>query len=71
MIYGMDNSCSILFLIENGKKLRDYIGIVDNAEETSSDTSMHDRAITVLHERWMCLEMQRHTHITLWNMVLI
>ena len=48
-----------------------YIGIVEKAKETSSDTGMHDRAITVLHERWMCLGMQRHTHITLCSMVTI
>ena len=32
---------------------------------------MHDRAITVLHDQWMCLGIQRHTHITLCNLVTI
>ena len=32
------------------------------AKETSSDTGMNNRAITVLHEQWICLGMQRHTH---------
>ena len=39
--------------------------------ETSLDTGMRNRAITVLHEQWMCLGMQRHTHITLCSMVTI
>ena len=47
---------------------RDIIGIVEKAKETSG---MHNRAITVLHEQWMCLGMQRHTHITLCSMVTI
>ena len=42
-----------------------HIGIVEKAKETSLDSGMHNRAITVLHEQWMCPEMQRHTHITL------
>ena len=29
---------------------------------------MHNRAITVLHEQWMCPGMQRHTHITLCSL---
>ena len=41
------------------------IGIEEKAQETSSDTGMHNRAITVLHEQWTCLGMQRHTYITL------
>ena len=47
------------------------IGIVEKAKETSSDSGMHNRAITVLHEQWMCPGMQRHTHITLCSMVTI
>ena len=35
----------------------------------SLDTGMHNRAITVLHGEWMCLGMQRHTHITRCNLV--
>ena len=48
-------------------------GIAEKAKETSSDTCMHNRAITVLHvhEQWMCPGMQRHTHITLCSMVTI
>ena len=42
-----------------------HIGIVEKAKETSSDTGMH-RAIT---EQWMCLGMQRRTHITQCNLV--
>ena len=48
-----------------------HIGIVEKAKETSSDSGMHNRAITVLHEQWMCPGMQRHTHITLCSMVTI
>ena len=43
--------------------------IVEKAKETSSDSGMHNRAITVLHEQWMCPGMQRHTHITLCSMI--
>ena len=39
--------------------------IVEKAKETSSDIGMHNRAIIVLHEQWMC---QRHTHITLCSL---
>ena len=46
-----------------------HIGIVEKAKETSSDTGMLNRAITVLHEQWMCPGMRRHTHITLCSMV--
>ena len=48
--------------------IKGHIGIVEKA---SSDSSMHNRAITVLHEQWMCPGMQRHTHITLCSMVTI
>ena len=44
-----------------------HIGIVEKAKETNS--GMHNRAIPVLHEQWMCPGMQRHTHITLCSMV--
>ena len=50
---------------------RDIYGIVEKAKETSSDSGMHNRAITVLHEQWMCLGMQRHTRITLSSLVTI
>ena len=33
--------------MKNSKK--GHIGIVEKAKETSSDTGMHNRAITVLH----------------------
>ena len=52
-------------------ELKRHIGIVEKAKETSSDSGMHNRAITVLHEQWMCPGMQRHTHITLCSMVTI
>ena len=48
-----------------------HIGIVEKAKETSSDSGMHNRAITVLHEQWMCPGMQTYTHITLCSMVTI
>ena len=48
-----------------------YIGIIEKAKETSWDSGMHDSVTTVLHEQWMCLGMQRHTHITLCNLVTI
>ena len=54
---------------KNSKK--EHIGIVEKAKGTSSDTGMHNRAITVLHEQWMCPGMQRHTHITPCSMVTI
>ena len=37
-------------------ELKGHIGIVEKAKETSSDSGMHNRAITVLHEQWMCPE---------------
>ena len=55
----------------NEKIQKGHIGIVEKAKETSSDSGMHNRAITVLHEQWMCPGMQRHTHITLCSMVTI
>ena len=48
---------------------RDIIGIVEKVQVTSSDTGIHNKAITVLHEQWMCLGKQKHTHITLCNLV--
>ena len=53
------------------KNSLNYIRIVEKPKETSSDTGMHNKAITVLHEQWMSLGMQRHTHITLCSMVTI
>ena len=50
-----------------------HIGIVEKAQETSSDSDMHNtvcaRAIAVLHEQWMCLGIQRNTHITGNNLI--
>ena len=48
-----------------------HTGIVEKAKETTSDTGMHNKAITVLHEQWMCLGIQRYTHITQCNLVTI
>ena len=45
-------------------------GIVEKAQETSSDSDMHNTVclchwpIAVLHEQWMCLGIQRNTYIT-------
>ena len=57
----------------NGKTFFELKGdiIIEIVQETSPDTGMHNRAITVLHEQWMCLGNQRHTHITLCNLVTI
>ena len=30
-----------------------HIGIVEEVQETSLDTGMHNKTITVLHEQWM------------------
>ena len=43
------------------------MGHIGNVQETSSDTGMHNRAISRPQEQWMCLGQQRHTHITLCN----
>ena len=51
------------------KKLKK--GIVEKVQETSLGIGMHNRTITVLHELWMYLGKQRHTHITLCNLVTI
>ena len=48
---------------------QDIIEIVEKVQVTSSDTGIHNKAITVLHEQWMCLGKQKHTHITLCNLV--
>ena len=38
-------------------------GIVEKAQETSSDTGMHDTVcFTVLHEQWMYLGMHAEKH---------
>ena len=63
--------CCICVVYVQVNKMKGHIGIVEKAKETSWDSGMHDRAITVLHEQWMCLGMQRHTHITLCNLVTI
>ena len=59
---------SLLYIQVNEKG---HIGIVEKVQETSLGTGMHNRAITVLHELWLCLGKQRHTHITLCNLVTI
>ena len=41
------------------------------AKKTSSDIALCACAIAVHHKQWMCLGMQRHTHITLCNLVTI
>ena len=46
------------------KKIFESYWIVEKAKETSSDSGMHNRAITVLHEQWMCPGMQTHPHHT-------
>ena len=56
------------------KFFKGHIGIVEKAQETSSDTGMHDTVclcheMTVLHEQWMYLVMQRNTHITGNNLI--
>ena len=38
-----------------------HIGIVEKVQETSSDTGMHNRAITVLHELCECVLESRDT----------
>ena len=50
--------CSPIILQVNEKFFelkKGHIGIVEKVQETSSDTGMHNRAITVLHEQWMYL----------------
>ena len=48
--------------------ISNIIGIVEKAQQTSSDTGMILRvyacAISVLHEQWMYVGMQRHQHHT-------
>ena len=41
-----------------------------NFKCSRQQTGMHNRAITVLPEQWMCLVMQRHTHITQCNLLI-
>ena len=45
-IIGKSCQLYILMMIKKG-----HIGIVEKVQETSSDTGMHNRAITVLHEQ--------------------
>ena len=42
------------------------IGIVEKAKETSLDTGMHNRTITVLHEQWMCPGDTPTSHCVAW-----
>ena len=50
-----------------------HIGVVEKAQKTSSDSDMHNTVclchIALLHEQWMCLGMQRNTHITGNNLI--
>ena len=48
------------------KNQKGHIEIVEKVKEISTDTRMHNRAITVLHihEQWMRPGMQRHLHHT-------
>ena len=50
-----------------------HIGIVEKAQETSSDSdiciTLCACAIALLHEQWMCLGMQRNTHIMGNNLI--
>ena len=39
-----------------------HIGIVEKAKETSSDSGMHNRPITVLHEQWISVSWNAETH---------
>ena len=61
----------VLSIQVNELKRDIIIGIVEKVQETSPGTGMHNRAITVLHELRMCLGKQRHTQITLCNLVTI
>ena len=73
-LQGTEDECRNSNYVIRRWAIRDIIiRIVEKVKETSSDTGMHNRAITVLHEQWMCLGMQRHTHmhITLCNLVTI
>ena len=50
-----------------------HIRIVEKAQETSSDSDMHNTVLVpllyILDEQWMCLGMQRNTHITGNNLI--
>ena len=73
-------SANIVYLQVNEKffKLKRDIatGNIENAQQTSLNIiillciKVCACAISVLHEQWMCVGMQRHTHITLWNQYL-
>ena len=53
----------------NEKFKKGHIGIVEKAQETSSDSDMQYCVLAVLHEQWMCLGIQRNTHITGNNLI--
>ena len=44
---------------------------VEKAKKTCSDIALCACVIAVQRERWMCLGIQRHTHITPCNLVTI
>ena len=47
----MLHRCLIIIIQVNEKIKKGHIGIVEKVQETSSDTGVHNRAITVLHEQ--------------------
>ena len=49
-MYG-ENTKTIAIPIYIKKKFKGHIGIVEKVPETSLDTGVHTRAITVLHEQ--------------------
>ena len=61
----------------NEKFKKGHIGIVEKAQETSSDSDIIicitlcacAIAQPLLHEQWMCLGMQRNTHIMGNNLI--
>ena len=56
--------------MKNSLIKKGHIGIVEKAQETSSDSDMLCAcAIALLHKQWMCLGMQRNTHITGNNLI--
>ena len=59
--------------VKDGIKKGHNIGIVEKAQETSSDSDMHNTVLVpllyILHEQWMCLGMQRNTHIMGNNLI--
>ena len=48
LVMTMDGS---IYTLQMKKFKKGHIGIVEKVQETSSDTGVHNRAITVLHEQ--------------------